>query len=53
MVLSSGKMSFKTWSYKDPLYVSKFGTLEPLNTKKEVDNFLKDKNIGGYDIFYI
>ena len=31
-----GKMSFKTWAFKDPLYVSEFGTLEPLKTNKEV-----------------
>jgi 5-formyltetrahydrofolate cyclo-ligase len=36
IIRPSGKMSFKSWSYKDPLYVSTFGTLEPLNTKKEV-----------------
>jgi len=31
-----GIMSFKSWIYKDPLYVSKFGTLEPLSTGKEI-----------------
>ena len=31
----SGKMSFKSWIFNEPLYVSTFGTLEPLNTNKE------------------
>ena len=31
-----GKMSFKRWKYKDPLYVSAFGTLEPANSQKEI-----------------
>jgi len=31
-----GKMSFKRWKYKDPLYVSAFGTLEPVNSQKEI-----------------
>ena len=29
-------MSFKSWNYGDPLYVSKFGTLEPLKLKKDI-----------------
>ena len=29
-------MSFKTWFFKDPLYVSKFGILEPENLKKDI-----------------
>ena len=29
-------MSFKPWKYKDPLYVSTFGTLEPLDSQKEI-----------------
>ena len=33
---SSGKMSFKSWIFKEPLYVSSFGTLEPKNSKKEI-----------------
>ena len=36
VVRPSGKMSFKPWKYKDPLYVSTFGTLEPQNSQKEV-----------------
>ena len=31
-----GKMSFKSWIFKEPLYVSTFGTLEPKNTSKEI-----------------
>ena len=33
----SGKMSFKSWIFKDPLYVSAFGTLEPKKTNKEIN----------------
>ena len=33
---SSGKMSFKSWIFKEPLYVSAFGTLEPKNSNKEI-----------------
>ena len=29
-------MSFKSWIFNEPLYVSAFGTLEPLNTNKEM-----------------
>jgi len=34
---SFGKMSFKSWIFKDPLYVSSFGTLEPKKTNKEIN----------------
>jgi len=30
------KMSFKIWAYKEPLYVNKFGILEPNNSNKEI-----------------
>jgi len=33
---SSSEMSFKSWGYQEPLYVSKFGTLEPSKSNKEV-----------------
>ena len=36
VVRPSGKMSFKPWKYKEPLYVSSFGTLEPQSSQKEV-----------------
>ena len=36
VIRPSGKMSFKRWKYKDPLYVSAFGTLEPLDSQKEI-----------------
>ena len=29
-------MSFKSWVYKEPLYVNKFGILEPKNSKKKI-----------------
>ena len=34
VIRSSNKMSFKLWSFKDPLYVNKFGMLEPKNSNK-------------------
>ena len=36
VIRPSGKMSFKSWIFKEPLYVSKFGTLEPDNSNKEI-----------------
>ena len=36
VIKSSTKMSFKSWIFKDPLYVSKFGILEPKNSTKEI-----------------
>jgi len=36
VIRPSGKMSFKFWVFEEPLYVSKFGTLEPKNSNKEV-----------------
>ena len=36
VIRPSGKMSFKSWVFEEPLYVSKFGTLEPKNSNKEV-----------------
>ena len=36
VIKSSTSMSFKSWNYGDPLYVSKFGTLEPLKLKKDI-----------------
>ena len=29
-------MSFRSWIFKEPLYVNKFGILEPKNSKKKV-----------------
>ena len=34
-IKSSTSMSFKSWINKEPLYVSKFGILEPKSTNKE------------------
>ena len=36
VIKSSNKMSFKSWIFKEPLYVSKFGILEPNNLGKEI-----------------
>ena len=36
IVQTSTSMNFQPWIIKDPLYVSKFGLLEPKNTKKKV-----------------
>ena len=36
VIKSSSIMSFKSWVYKEPLYVNKFGILEPKNSKKEI-----------------
>ena len=36
VVRPAGKMSFKSWSYNEPLYVSACGTLEPAKIKREV-----------------
>ena len=35
VIKSSTSMSFKSWVFKEPLYVSKFGILEPKSTNKE------------------
>ena len=37
VVESSTLMRFKLWRIKEPLYVSKFGILEPENRKKEIN----------------
>ena len=36
VIRSSSMMSFKPWIFKEPLYVNKFGILEPKDTKKEI-----------------
>ena len=36
VITSSVSMNFRSWIAKDPLYVSKFGTLEPKYIKKEI-----------------
>ena len=36
VIKSSNKMSFKFWIFKEPLYVNKFGILEPNNLGKEI-----------------
>jgi len=36
VINSSGGMSFKSWIFKEPLYVNKFGILEPKSSKKKI-----------------
>ena len=36
VVKSEKKMMFESWIFKDPLYVSKFGILEPKQTSREI-----------------
>ena len=36
VINSSGGMSFRSWIFKEPLYVNKFGILEPKNSKKKI-----------------
>ena len=36
VIKSSNRMSYKPWVYKEPLYVNKFGILEPKNSKKKI-----------------
>jgi len=36
VIKSSGAMNFKSWVFKEPLYVSTFGTLEPKKSNKEI-----------------
>ena len=36
VIKSSTNISFKSWIYKEPLYVNKFGILEPDSSKKEI-----------------
>ena len=36
VINSSGGMNFKSWIFRDPLYVNKFGILEPKSSKKKI-----------------
>ena len=36
VIKSSGNMCFKRWIFKEPLYINKFGILEPKNSSKEI-----------------
>ena len=36
VIKSSNKMSYKSWAFKEPLYVNQFGILEPKNSIKEI-----------------
>ena len=36
VIKSSNQMSYKSWVFKEPLYVNQFGILEPKNSIKEI-----------------
>ena len=36
VINSSGGMSFKSWIFREPLYVNKFGILEPKSSEKKI-----------------
>ena len=36
VIKSSKSMSFRLWSFQEPLYINNFGILEPNNSKKEL-----------------
>ena len=36
VINASGGMSFSSWIFKEPLYVNKFGILEPKSSKKKI-----------------
>ena len=36
VIKSSNAMSYKSWIFKEPLYVNKFGMLEPKNSGKDI-----------------
>ena len=36
VIKSSNLMSFKSWVFKEPLYVNKYGILEPKNSKEQI-----------------
>ncbi len=36
VIKSPNKMSFQSWIFEEPLYVNKFGILEPKNSKKKI-----------------
>ena len=36
VINASGGMSFRSWIFKEPLYVNKFGILEPKSSKKKI-----------------
>ena len=36
VIKASGGMSFRSWIFKEPLYVNKFGILEPKSSKKKI-----------------
>ena len=36
VIKSSNQMSYKSWVFKEPLYVNQFGILEPKNSKRKI-----------------
>ena len=36
VIHTSDRMSFQLWAFKEPLYVNRFGMLEPKNSKKRI-----------------
>ena len=53
VIKSSNIMSFKSWVYKEPLYVNKFGILEPKDTKKDFEKLsIKFKELRSLAISY-
>jgi len=36
VIKSANKMTFKSWVFKEPLYVNKFGILEPKDSRKKI-----------------
>ena len=36
VIKSSNLMGFKSWTFREPLYVNKYGILEPKNSKKQI-----------------
>ena len=36
VIKSANKMTFKSWVFKEPLYVNQFGILEPKNSKRTI-----------------
>jgi len=53
VINASGGMSFRSWIFEEPLYVNKFGILEPKSSKKKIINhshFLQRRRL--YQFYY-
>ena len=53
IIKSATTMTFNLWTFKEPLHVSKFGTLEPNKLKKEVKPDLIIVPLVAFDNFKI